>query len=612
MGKHLVYGFRARALVVATCLAVIGACDGGGGGSKPPPARGITFAGVDAPETDAEKRAVRVSSTATVDGETHDIGFHAILRSGQRAGDGIFGLLFDHEGEVVRLSDGAPWISNANDFSSLLTGADGRLYMVSHFEESPGGMYVTELSQERATGELSAVRTRSIDFSHLGGGWVHCAGSVTPWGTHLGSEEYEPDARDVDPTTGALPSYGNAQALYFGLAPDLTGAGAYAGIDAHRYGWEIEVEVDDFETVTATKRYAMGRLAHEMAKVMPDRKTAYIADDGTNVGLYRFVADTAGDLSAGRLYAARWTQKSAEHGGSADLTWVDLGHATETEIAAYLDGGTSFADIFDTATPNADGTCPAGFSATNVGHDINATGLECLKIREGMTLAASRLETRRYAALMGGTTEFRKMEGITHDPGRNVLYIAMSEVNNGMLDGHAKADKGGPNHIRLPMNTCGVVYALTLDASFVASEMHGVLQGVPRVVSYGAAADDPYPANGAFAKNKCDLDGISNPDNISFMPGYDTLLVGEDTGDGHQNDAVWAYDVVAGELTRIETTPYGAETTGVYFYPNVNGWAYVMSVVQHPYGESDTDKSVPGSEETKAYTGYIGPLPAMD
>ena len=27
------------------------------------------------------------------------------------------------------------------------------------------------------------------------GGWVHCAGMVTPWGTHLGSEEYEPNAR---------------------------------------------------------------------------------------------------------------------------------------------------------------------------------------------------------------------------------------------------------------------------------------------------------------------------------------------------------------------------------------------------------------------------------
>ncbi|MFZ2225272.1 MAG: hypothetical protein WAV26_11380, partial [Candidatus Deferrimicrobium sp.] len=88
--------------------------------------------------------------------------------------------------------------------------------------------------------------------------------------------------------------------------------------------------------------------------------------------------------------------------------------------------------------------------------------------------------------------------------------------------------------------------------------------------------------------------------------------IGEDTGDGHQNDAVWAYNVTSKTLTRIETTPYGSETTGVYFYPNIHGWAYIMSVIQHPYGESDSDQTTPGSEATRGYTGYIGPLPAMN
>ena len=39
-------------------------------------------------------------------------------------------------------------------------------------------------------------RTKPLDFSAHGGVWVPCAGSVTPWETHLGSEEYEPDAKD--------------------------------------------------------------------------------------------------------------------------------------------------------------------------------------------------------------------------------------------------------------------------------------------------------------------------------------------------------------------------------------------------------------------------------
>jgi len=36
-----------------------------------------------------------------------------------------------------------------------------------------------------------------------------------------------------------------------------------------------------------------------------------------------------------------------------------------------------------------------------------------------------------------------------------------------------------------------------------------------------------------------------------------------------------------------------------------------MSVVQHPYGESDQDK-LTDPDQARAYAGYIGPLPAME
>ena len=39
----------------------------------------------------------------------------------------------------------------------------------------------------------------------------------------------------------------------------------------------------------------MGRVAIELAYVMPDNKTVYISDDGSRVGLFRFVADNPGD-----------------------------------------------------------------------------------------------------------------------------------------------------------------------------------------------------------------------------------------------------------------------------------------------------------------------------
>jgi hypothetical protein len=119
-----------------------------------------------------------------------------------------------------------------------------------------------------------------------------------------------------------------------------------------------------------------------------------------------------------------------------------------------------------------------------------------------------------------------------------------------------------------------------------------------------------YPDSSPYAGNTCDMDGLANPDNITYVPGHNTLIIGEDTESGHQNDAVWSLDLDSRKLTRIETTPYRAETTSVYIYPNVQGHAYLMSVVQHPYGESDEDK-LRSPADSKAYMGYIGPMPAL-
>lgn len=556
----------------------------------------IAFSGVPTPTTETEKQSILASNKVTVDGKEYAIGFHTILRSGdQPGGDGVFGKILKADGTPITLADGSEYISNDNDFSSLLTGkTDNKLYMVSHFEYSPGAMYVTELSQNTSTGELTAVRTKNIDFSSFKGGWVHCAGSVTPWGTHLGSEEYEPDARKVNATTGALPSYSNNQARYFGLNPADTTAGAFSSMNAYNYGWQIEVTVNSYTDVQAEKHYAMGRVAHELAYVMPNKKTAYIADDGTNVGLYRFEAKTAGDLSEGELFAAKWVQTSAANGGAANLEWISLGSASDDDIKSYLTMNITFSDIFETATPDATtNACATGFTATQT-----STGLECLKVKPGMAKAASRLETRRYAAMLGATTEFNKMEGITHDPDANIMYLAMSDVTKGMKDNDSSSDKGGPNHIKLPENRCGTVYALTLDGNFVATKMEGVVSGTAKTYT-----------DAALSANKCDVDGIASPDNVTFMPGYKTLIIGEDTS-SHQNDMIWAYNIETKALTRIQTTPYGAETTSPYFYPNINGWGYLMSVVQHPYGESDTEK-LPDAAAKRAYTGYIGPFPAM-
>ncbi|SDY16288.1 hypothetical protein SAMN05421644_13423 [Allochromatium warmingii] len=571
------------------------------------------------PRTDAEKHAILTAPHALINGVKVELHYHTLLRSGQTGQadpDGYrFGQLYDQKGQPLLAEDGSPYLSHHNDFSSLLRGADEQLYMVSHFESRPGAMYLTALTQDTQTGQLTAQRTRPLDFSALNGGWVHCAGSVTPWGTHLGSEEYEPDAKQW--RDGTISDYNAAMARYFGAAPEQ----AQTVVNPYDYGYPIEVQVAQFDAATVTKHYAMGRIALELGYVMPDRKTVYMSDDGTNVGLFRFVAQQPGDLSAGTLWVAQWQQQDADGAGRARLNWINLGTATDVEVRDWI-GRYRFADLFEetapnTADPDTPAQCPNGFTAINVGHTTGTH--QCLKLRDinqdgqidtlDQTIA-SRLETRRWAAMQGGTTEFRKMEGITYDAARHQLYLAISEIDYGMLNfsragrtpgSVSTYDQGGANHIQLKQaNVCGAVYALELDAHYTALGMKPLITGTPLTVKYGASAQ----AAAYDGQNQCDVNGIANPDNLTFIPGYDTLIIGEDSGAGHQNDVLWAYHLASDQLMRLQTSPYGSETTSPYFYPDINGFAYLMSVVQHPYGESDADK-LTDPRHRAGYTGYF-------
>ena len=166
-----------------------------------------------------------------------------------------------------------------------------------------------------------------------------------------------------------------------------------------------------YEVIT---HYSMGRFSHELAEVMPDRKTAYFGDDGSYTMLFMYVADKAGDLSAGSLYAAKWNQTSASdvRGGSADLTWIKLGSATDAEIKTLIDGGIKFSDIFETS------------SATDGGFTKIKTykGTEYIKLKPGMEKAAAFLESRRYGALLGATSEFNRITSY------NVCYTKLLRV----------------------------------------------------------------------------------------------------------------------------------------------------------------------------------------
>jgi PKD repeat protein len=540
----------------------------------------LEFAEVAAPASATDEIAVIASTGISINGTAiADSGFKTLIKAGDQIDGNVYGQIKDQMGTDL-------FVSNLHEFGSIFPVGD-RVFGVSQFESIPGGMHLVEYSQDSTTGTLTPVSTQLLDFSAIHGGYNHCAAMVTPWNTHLGSEEYEPNAKARSAATGQIDSY------YDPIATYLSGD-SLLDINPYWYGYPVEVvvHVDGSNvTSTATKHYALGRVSNEIAYVMPDRKTVYRTDDGSNGGgLYMFVADTAEDLSAGNLYAMKWNQTDAgsddnAHMGAADIEWIALGHATNTEVAAMINGdhALTFSDLFEAVEP-VNGNCPLGY------HSINYLGTqECLQLKSGMEQAASRLETRRYAALKGATVEMVKEEGFTYNLHNHKAYMAISNLAKGMLNANS-LDVGGQNHVQLSTeNGCGGVYELSLGSNsrigseFVVGSVKGLIAGVEQ-------------------GNACDIEQIAGPDNVAYV-GYNTLIISEDTSD-HANNFTWAYDLDTRVLTRIFSAPLGAENTGPYMFNNVNGFSYITNVVQHPGGE-ETDPSS-GNE---ARMGYFGPIP---
>src|SRR4051812_13662675 len=310
--------------------------------------------------------------------QTFPLSYVILHRSGDYIGGWYSGLIVDHAGKPVQQTapdkDGniavGPFMSAGADGTSLLQIADAKvdgvkgnaLFLVNHLEYStegpnldptkppldlygqlPMAMNVTVLDQDPESGGLRPVKLSTVDFSNVDGLWIPCNGSTTPWMTHLGSEEYEPDAR-VFETKPLEPMN-----LYRGTLGKLWNDG---GANPYRYGHMVEVAVKGDGSSTAIKHYSTGRLAFELGDVMGDGRTVYFGDDGDDVIRAMYVADKENDLSAGTLYAAKWQQESGEDFGRAKLAWIRLGHASDGEIQAMIDGGIRFSDIWEVATPD--------------------------------------------------------------------------------------------------------------------------------------------------------------------------------------------------------------------------------------------------------------------
>jgi hypothetical protein len=567
--------------------ALLAACGGGDTASPAPQLMSVSFSGMAAPSlADAPKMATTTVASAMQalysDGKTvpYGLAYQTFFITGAQVPNGsggttLAGGYWDINNKpILDKTDPSSrqFFSDAPDGTSLLklasttvSGIKGNaVFAVVQFEYTtrnvkgdsvygmlPSPIAVLTLDQDKTTGALTLVKYHNVDTSPANGLWITCGASRSPWNTHLSSEEYEPDATVIATNT----QFANFSTNLYG---DATKANPY------HYGHLPEITVNPDGTGSCKKHYCLGRISHELVQVMPDERTTLMGDDATNGGLFMFVADKAKDLSSGTLYVAKWNQKTTDNGGSATLSWIKLGSATSAEIKALADQ-LKAADIMDVKTAD-----PSDASYTKIPFSGK---FNWIKIVPGKEKAAAFLETHRYAALKGGSMGFTKMEGTTVNAKDKIAYSAIAAIGSAMTNGSGGISIKGPS--------AGAVFALNMkggqvDDSGVAINSEWVpvdMAAVPALLSEDLKTADALG-------NLANPDKVANPDNIKFSEKLRTLFVGEDSGT-HVNNFLWAYNVDTKALTRILSTPSGAESTGLHAVDDINGFAYIMSNFQH-------------------------------
>jgi secreted PhoX family phosphatase len=423
---------------------------------------------------------------------------------------GGLGAIIAADGSVLKSS-------NDPDFNGFIPSGENEGYLFTNWEDRPGGMSRMKLvrdedghlivgkalaPQGEDTDSAEVLDVMMVDFTNVGGTWVNCFGSVSPWNTPLTSEELYFEATEDWNDPSREDNFNDAQ-----MTRDYMGEAT----NPYDYGYIVEI-TDPTGTPTPVKHYTMGRYSHENAVVMPDQRTAYLSDDGTDVVFFKFVADEAGDLSSGTLYAAKATQQGDPGSDAAttgfDIEWIELAHASDDEIKGWI---SEYA-----GKPNK---VPGQEGSDYITEEEIAAWANGKAEDDRVAF----LESRRAAAAKGATAEFRKMEGTminveaVESGTAPYVYMSMSEVAEGMAD-----DQGD---VQLAENPCGVVYQMRLDDNYNVNQM------VP------AVAGGPYDENNA--PNACSVDAISNPDNLIVLDDG-RLVIGEDTG-LHENNMLWIW-----------------------------------------------------------------------
>ena len=232
------------------------------------------------------------------------------------------------QGDAYTTGDGA--VGGNNDFTGY-TPVDGSSilgYVSINHETTPGGVTVADVNFNEETLLWEVSQTQGVDFFNdaLVTTTRNCSGGTTPWGTIITAEESSNGGDEnmdgyqdvgwlveIDPVTASVVDYGNGQ----------------------------------------EKLWAMGKMNHENVVVSNDMVTAYYGEDGGTDCVYKFVADTPGDLSEGTLYVLKLDDPLVNDNPSSDTAqWIQVPNTTIEErnnvrFAAEALGGTNFNGVED-------------------------------------------------------------------------------------------------------------------------------------------------------------------------------------------------------------------------------------------------------------------------
>lgn len=484
---------------------------------------------VPVPESDLERETVQVAY-----GEYQVIG-----QTGDTFGgsfDNGFGHITDASGANVVVESTVP------DFNGYLSTGDGEGYLFTNWENIPGGM--SRVKVKTVDGMLVVDETTPsdnimIDFGTYGT-IANCFGSMSPWNTPLTSEEWGNAGDSTQNWNAGSGGSQDSMANYIEYGSNATTTSVFP--NTYRYHYIVEITEPTAVTPVAVKHYTMGRYEHENSIVMPDQKTVYLSQDNTNGVFFKFVADTAGDLSKGTLYAAKLTQDAGSSEPSTtgfDIEWLELANSDNATIDTWIADydGVNYTDYVAGESSYLTDADADAWAAGESTYPSVADGGGQVTAGKPMDDRIVFLESRKAARALGATAEWRKFEGIFINQKRAAeavegtdlisgeevdsayVYFAISDLDSGMID------DSGDMQLSARVKDCGGVYRMKLGENYDVARIEPVVMGATM-------------RSGVSGSEKCDVDSMAQPDNVIVMDDG-RIIVGED---GSQtNNALWLY-----------------------------------------------------------------------